>query len=600
MNVTSQHGRERVKRVELPGNGWAETFLQRRGQTVEMHMQNQVTNGSGSGSGNYQCCSQIGCFGEKLPNTDECFAHSSQQERAQLLSQLPGTDQVLGLRGTSISQALWDQIAASGMFSGNVLSAPISLAGSEIDATVRLQNVRFAHFLDLTSATIFRHIEFTKSSFEAHVIARHAHFDGGSLNFMGSTFHKEFDLSFSKVDRTSLGFSECIFKRAVSLDGLVGAIHLDKSVFHGNLSCRNARAALMMDSSELHGALDIAQSELQTLRAERLIAHQAIQLGPCAIPYLNLRLSTFSSRVHVDLLSTEIDLTGATMKEGGLILIEKAKIRLDQLSLGGPLRISGKVNSAQQQPEILGMLNADAGQLSLSRVNLTRCSFVGTHGLGTLDIESTVTFARAPIWAGGRRYIADEFAWRSGARTIFQVGWRLDDVIVGSELPKPLPNGTVPVLLSPVVPSQVEGIYRELRRGLESKSDMPSAADFYFGEMEMRRWGGGRSFLEKFFVWCYWILSGYGLRPGRAIAAIVLLVFLGAFWICAYDGSIEQLNFSDATLIAFRAAIPGFKSAENLNSVGQWIETVIRVLGTLFTALFVLATRSIVMRKPNE
>ena len=36
-------------------------------------------------------------------------------------------------------------------------------------------------------------------------------------------------------------------------------------------------------------------------------------------------------------------------------------------------------------------------------------------------------------------------------------------------------------------PGQIAGLYRALRKGHEDAKDEPGAADFYYGEMEMRR-----------------------------------------------------------------------------------------------------------------
>ncbi|WP_354395927.1 hypothetical protein [Streptomyces atratus] len=60
-------------------------------------------------------------------------------------------------------------------------------------------------------------------------------------------------------------------------------------------------------------------------------------------------------------------------------------------------------------------------------------------------------------------------------------------------------------------------IYRQLRKAREDSRDEPGAADFYYGEMEMRRhskeWGTAkRSLLQA-----DWLLSGYGLRASRPL-----------------------------------------------------------------------------------
>ena len=285
---------------------------------------------------------------------------------------------------------------------------------------------------------------------------------------------------------------------------------------------------LIANGCEFHGTLDLAGAGLHSITAERLVAHAATRIGPCSIRSVHLPRATFVSRVHIELIADSLNLVGAVLREGGLLVVDKAKVQLDQVSLGGPLRVSGG-RDIQNQPEILRLLNADAGQMTFARVNLTRCSFRGAHGLGSIDIEATTMFPRAPWWAGRRRFIADEFAWRHGAGKLHNFKWKIDGVHVGAVLPPVVKGGgPPPTLLQPLNALQVASVYRDLRRSLEAKSDMPGAADFYYGEMEMRRWGKGRSAIERVLVSCYWLTCGYGLRPGRALLVWLALVTLGA------------------------------------------------------------------------
>ena len=51
--------------------------------------------------------------------------------------------------------------------------------------------------------------------------------------------------------------------------------------------------------------------------------------------------------------------------------------------------------------------------------------------------------------------------------------------------------------------AEVAAIYRELRAGQEGRKDEPGSADFYYGEMEMRRLAapklsGERAILEAY------------------------------------------------------------------------------------------------------
>lgn len=599
MSERAPHGRERHRTITLPGDASAEAWLQRRGERIEMHHSfKSPDSSSGGGGGAYAVCAQGGCVGEAIPLTGHCFKHSSREARVSLLQQIPGSNHALSLRGTSISQELWDEIAKSPMFNGGVLRAPILLSGAEISARIRMEGITFAHYVDLSSASVFEHIELRDCTFKASLVAKYAIFDGGALNCHGSTLEKDVDISFATVDRVSLGFQECSFRGSVNATGLDGAIHLDRSEIRGNLTCKHSRAFLILNACEVHGSLDVSRSDLKALHGERLISHSTLQIGPCTMAALHLPRAVFNSRVHVDVVASQLNLTGAVLNQGGLIVVDKATIRLGQVSLGGPLRLSGKSDS-ENQPEVVDLLNSDIGAMSLSRVNLSRCSFHGTHGLGTVDIEATCTFRRSPWWAGRRRFIADEYAWRKGAGGFHSFGWDLDGTHVGTALPKPTRGTPEPVLLAPLNTSQVSSVYRELRRSLESKSDMPGAADFYFGEMEMRRWGGSRSYLERLLVWSYWLLCGYGLRPARALGTWVLMVVGGA--ICLYKfGLSTSPSVSQALLVALRASIPGFVSTPGLTQEGQWIETILRVLGTLLIALFLLSVRSLVMRKPSE
>nr|WP_325100274.1 hypothetical protein [Streptomyces broussonetiae] len=80
-------------------------------------------------------------------------------------------------------------------------------------------------------------------------------------------------------------------------------------------------------------------------------------------------------------------------------------------------------------------------------------------------------------------------------------------------------------------PEDVAALYRQLRKAFEDGKNEPGAADFYYGECEMRRHDlTGTPPGERRLLWGYWLLSGYGLRASRAfgwlIAAMSLTVLL--------------------------------------------------------------------------
>lgn len=67
-------------------------------------------------------------------------------------------------------------------------------------------------------------------------------------------------------------------------------------------------------------------------------------------------------------------------------------------------------------------------------------------------------------------------------------------------------------------PRAVAAIYRQLRKVLEDGKNEPDAADFYYGEMEMRRHDATQPRAERWLLAAYWAASGYGLRASRVLA----------------------------------------------------------------------------------
>ena len=83
-------------------------------------------------------------------------------------------------------------------------------------------------------------------------------------------------------------------------------------------------------------------------------------------------------------------------------------------------------------------------------------------------------------------------------------------------------------------PGQIAALYRAPRKGCEGTKDEPGAADFYYGEMEMRRArspraaarNSARGRAERGIPAVYWLVSGYGLRAWRAFAWLAALTAL--------------------------------------------------------------------------
>jgi hypothetical protein len=166
-------------------------------------------------------------------------------------------------------------------------------------------------------------------------------------------------------------------------------------------------------------------------------------------------------------------------------------------------------------------------------------------------------------------------------------------------------------------------MYQALRKGLEDRKDEPGAADFYYGEMEMRRQGSPRRSFERALLWAYWLVSGYGLRASRALATLLGVVLLAAVLFTTWGFDREpNVSLVDATPTGapiYRKEMPApaptwerlpdalgysVESATALLSgperpltpIGQWIQAVLRLLGPLLYGLAVLSLRGRVKR----
>lgn len=109
-----------------------------------------------------------------------------------------------------------------------------------------------------------------------------------------------------------------------------------------------------------------------------------------------------------------------------------------------------------------------------------------------------------------RLVLEEERQWRAlpGRGTTDRRGW-------GAAPDNP---DTVPGLAT------LTSVYRRLRKAREDALDQPGAADFYYGEMEMRRHSHTWRRAERWLLQAYWLLVGYGLRASRALGWLACAV----------------------------------------------------------------------------
>lgn len=313
-----------------------------------------------------------------------------------------------------------------------------------------------------------------------------------------------------------------------------------------------------------------------------------------------------------------LDTLTVTMRSGDLNLAGAAvrRARNDLRRFGRHQRAAAHVGGRHRP-----------GQVTLSGVDLSRCRFGGAFNLDRLRIDGPPIFGRTPSalrW-DQRMTLAEEHVWRAQYDRRPK-GWNQGPADV-EVLPhdRSASRGTAAYESAP----RIQATYRELRKSREDAKDEPGAADFYRGEMEMRRMASraraedGRVFhaMENLLLTLYWAISSYGVRAFRAVAALVLLIALASAGFTTvgfgHDTRTSYLQSADRP-VAFtpepvRLGKPGVReavyysverttsllrepAAQPLTTAGRAMEIVLRLLGPLLLGIAVFALRSRVKR----
>jgi uncharacterized protein YjbI with pentapeptide repeats len=258
-------------------------------------------------------------------------------------------------------------------------------------------------------------------------------------------------------------------------------------------------------------------------------------------------------------------------------------------------------------PRVVSARRAKLARLTVSGADLRACRFAGAHGLDGLRLERA-RFAqtpagwqlrwRRPRWTR-RQTIAEEHHWR--ARHGHGRGWYEGEVRASDWLGQ---------ASEPPESEQIAGIYRALRKGREDNKDEPGAADFYYGEMEMRRQPTGSpgarddevdvrpvSWTERWVLWLYWLVSGYGLRASRALIALAVTIALAAVLLDLFGFEPERGPDNGTLLFSIESSISLLRAPEaKLTAGGEVIQIALRLAGPLFFGLALLSLRGRVKR----
>jgi uncharacterized protein YjbI with pentapeptide repeats len=414
----------------------------------------------------------VGCRGITIPGSARCLLHADPAERAAYLASLaPGAD--LDLRGTTIAEASLNRILTqvTDPATGESRFGTAQFSSATFTGDAQFSGVTFTGIAEFTGATFTRPARFTSATFTGNT-GFHAATFTGNADFHAAAF--TWDAWFDWVS----------FERTPSLGPLVcgGQLDLSAAIFGAPITIEVAARSLVC------------------------------------------RRTRWLETAKVWLRYTEADLSDAVFEHPVTIAARRHPFtNADGIDLG-----ESTLAGEDPQAHVTSLQGVDAAHLILTDLDLdlSRCLFAGAVHLDQVRLEGQYHLASVPSglrrrgmrpvrWTP-RRALAEEHYWRA-ARHAGSEGWML------------APQGE-----EVLVPAALAPVYRQLRKSFEDGKHEPGAADFYYGEMEMRRHADDIPRGERRLLAIYWALSGYGLRPSRALgwllAAMTLTMLVMMLW----------------------------------------------------------------------
>jgi uncharacterized protein YjbI with pentapeptide repeats len=579
-------------------------------------------------------CEQDGCSGACIDGKTRCLAHVGPKERGTALERFSESGE-LDVRGVTISDALCGEIfdAAPHDADGHRAFSAAWFGGATFESTVRFDGATFEGTAQFGNATFLGPARFDVATFEGTAGFDVATFEGGA-NFGGATFNGAANFDVAKFKHAAwfggatfentVRFSRATFKdTAANFPGATFKGHADfgEATFERDASFGEAtferdasfsettfKAPAKFHRATFEGGADFGGA---TFNGDAYLGFQGDAdfgeatfkgdvpvLGPITVDgRLDVDGVQFASAVRIKADAGVLSCQRGRFPGGVRLDVQRAVVRLDDSDLSVPSLLTGPPVSDPDgiagQPKLLSLQGTNVAGLALGNVSLADCRFAGAHNLDKLRVEADTVFGLSPAMAGWerRQVIAEETAWRA---TRTRPGrWK----------PPPWPGPEAEP--KPLSPGAIAGLYRALRKGREDAKDEPDAADFYYGEMEMRRHDQGtdatnewRGRASRIVLTVYWLVSGYGQRAWRSLAALatVTSLFAVAFHYIGFTTPPEPASYWTSLLYAFRSTISLTDSQVTLTAWGSFFQALLRITGPVLLGLTLLALRGRVKR----
>jgi uncharacterized protein YjbI with pentapeptide repeats len=575
-------------------------------------------------------CGKDGCGGIRLGRGGKCLRHAEEQDLDAELKRF-GEDGHIDARGVPITKELLQRLLAA---------APKTDHGQPV-----LTNPRFDEATFTGKATFKGGPGFYGTVFKGTASFGGATFEG-TASFGGATFEGD------------AGFYGAIFEGTAAFHRVTfkGEAWFDRATFKGEARFVEAcfRRDADFDRAIFHGDAWFNRARVNG-NAYFLGAtfQHARQLGPMLVrKSLVLDGAIFHKRAQIQVGAAALCCRGTRFLAGVQLQVRWAQVVLDDADLAAPSMLTGVPSpfpdldegrwgqAAKRllpepqvepqwhwQPRLVSLRRTDVAGLTLTHIDLRACQFTDAQNLDRLHIATIRAFAHTPggwRWTA-RRALAEEHHWRHRQAVSRRADDRSSGGISRSHARQHhdrtwwppacrQPSWATPA--QPLGPAQVADLYRALRKGREDTKDEPGAADFYYGEMEMRRhakrfeakgelqhghfgpWAA--AITECAVLWLYWLVSGYGLRAWRALAALAVVIGLVGVGFSRAGFHHPHPSQVVSWLYALQATVSLEGKARQLSGQltlpGELLRVGLRFTGPVLLGLAVLSVRGRVKR----
>ncbi|NDU73176.1 hypothetical protein GWI34_11095 [Actinomadura sp. DSM 109109] len=475
-----------------------------------------------------RCTAVYGCTGRAAGDLGRCPAHLRPRDFERFASALrPGDD--LDLRGVTVPPWLLDAVldAVTGpderphlgraRFDGAVLPSDANLRGLYVEGDGSFDGARFLGRTSFYGARFFGNVSFRSVRF------------GRNASFHEARFHRH------------ASFEEAVFIG----DALFGDTrwHADAAfhaaVFMGAACFDRARFGrdAAMQAASFRGDVSFRRVQVaRHARFERARFRHGAWLGPLvAGGRVGLSGAAVHGGLRVHAAARQVTARGAVVHGAADFRLRHADLDLEDAVFEGPSAVRALARPLQGLTEppvegappgvrVLSLRRADAARLLLADVDLSGCGFLGLRRPDGLRITGDCAFATA----SGRRRLPP---WHHRDRAVLAedlAGAGRDD--------------------------RLRALYQALARASADSDRERLARDFRYSALETRRHGERDPWLRAG-LHLSWLTCGYGLRTGRAVAwlaVVIALVCCGASLV-RHDGRARH----DDRTGSVRATHPG-------------------------------------------